>query len=425
MKGFFNQTSPTEIYHILNSIFENAIDGVIAIDRGGIVGAVNPAAAQLFGYEADEIIGENIKMLMPEPYHDEHDGYIKNYHHTGEKKIIGIGRQVKGRKKDGTIFPFRLSVSEVETEDRTFYTGFIHDVSDLQTAKEQLEQMNTQLEQLVEERTEELSKAINRLLQTNQQLIYEVAERKAAQAALKASEKKIQAAYEKEKELGELKTNFVSMASHEFRTPLTTISSSAGLLARYTLSEQQEKREKHIQRIKKSVQHLTGILNDFLSFNKLEEGKVEVNLSLFDWGNFCQEVVEEMNGMLKKEQKIETELIDNQNIKSDARLLKNVLYNLFSNAIKYSPERSTIKIKSTVQNDQLHFSVQDEGIGIPEAEQQYLFSRFFRANNATTIKGTGLGLTIVKQYLELLGGDINFESEEEKGSIFYVNLPIQ
>lgn len=427
LSKLFNQNNTSETYRLLEAIFEDAIDGIITINERGIMDAVNPAAASLFGYESEEVIGHNIKMLMPEPYHGEHDTYIDNYHRTGIKKIIGIGRKVQGLRKDGTIFPFRLSVSEVWMDERRVYTGFIHDVSDLEAAKQQLFHLNEELEQKVGARTEELSSTVNRLLDTNKQLEHEIEIRHQAEEALRVQGQKIRAAYEKEKELGELKSRFVSMASHEFRTPLSSILSSAGLIARYTLEEQQEKREKHVARIKSAVKNLTGILNDFLSLSKLEEGVVKLKLTEFSWEEFCREIQDEIKGdYIKKEQTLllnheEDDLV----LYSDKRLIKNILFNLISNAIKYSPSGSTIYCSSSVKEGMLHLSVRDEGIGIPKADQVHLFSRFFRAENVSNIQGTGLGLTIVKRYVNLLGGSIQYESEEGKGTTFFVQLPIR
>ncbi len=422
----FTNSNPNEIFALLHSVFQNATDGILVIDTRGLIEAVNPAAAVLFQYKPSEIIGKNINFLMPEPYHSKHDDYLNSYVTTGEKKIIGIGREVKGKRKDGTVFPFHLSVSEVTMSDRILFTGVIHDVSDLKIAETKLKEFNAKLESIVAERTEELSDVVNRLLSTNKQLAHEVRERKAAEKALREQEQELRKAYEKERELGELKSRFVSMASHEFRTPLSTILSSAALLSRYTQTEQQDKREKHTNRIKSAVNNLTGILNDFLSLSKLEEGKIEVNFVLFSWNEFCDEVLDEMEGLLKDGQRIEHQPVEGDiQVLLDKRILKNILYNLFSNAIKYSPEWKVIFCRNTVVNKQLIIEIEDHGMGIPEEEQQYLFTRFFRARNVDNIKGTGLGLTIVKRYVELLNGSIAFKSEEGKGTTFKVRLPIE
>lgn len=410
----------------LEAIFRDAIDGIIIIDDKGIIEALNPSAATLFGYEESEVVGKNVKVLMPSPYREEHDGYIENYHRTGEKRIIGIGREVTGLRKNGTTFPFRLSISEVHTAERKFYTGFIHDISDLKAAEEKLQQMNAYLEELVEERTEELSDVVNKLLKSNRQLEYEMKERQAAVKELEMREQEITVAYQKEKDLGRLKSRFISIASHEFRTPLTTIASSAALISKYTKTEDQAKREKHINRIKSNVQHLTGILNDFLSLSRLEEGKVEVKLEEFIWQEYCLEVIDELGGILKKDQKIQPILPTHAiRVLLDKRLVKHIVFNLLSNAIKYSPENTRIVYKTTLENGYLRIEIIDQGIGIPEQEQQHLFTRFFRATNVENIKGTGLGLTIVKRYLNLLGGKIDFKSIQNRGTTFYVWLPLQ
>lgn len=422
----FSSTDANEVFQLLEAIFEDAIDGLITIDERGLIEAVNPAAAILFGYEPDEIIGLNIKVLMPSPDRERHDAYISTYKQTGVKKIIGIGREVQGLRKNGEVFPFRLSVSEVFTERRRFFTGFIHDVSDLNAAKDQLSAMNTQLEKLVSERTESLSQVVNKLLSTNRQLEHEVEERQTAEATLLEQEQEIRIALQKEKELGELKSRFVAMASHEFRTPLTTILSSTSLLGRYIEMGQSERGVKHLERIKSAVNNLTGILNDFLSLSKLEEGKVEVTLESFDWKTFCDEVLADITPHLREGQKVDHQMeFEELTVMLDRRLVKNILYNLTSNASKYSEASSVITCRNSIEGDELVIQVIDEGIGIPQEDQQHLFTRFFRASNAINIKGTGLGLNIVRRYVNLLAGTIEFSSTPGEGSTFTVRLPIE
>jgi len=228
----------------------------------------------------------------------------------------------------------------------------------------------------------------------------------------------------KEKELGELKSRFVSMASHEFRTPLSTIQSSAALIGRYTLTEQQSQREKHTARIKSSVTTLNTILNDFLSLSKIEQGEVILKIGQVQLGNFLRETSDEIEGLLKNGQVIRT--IDETNglvIETDQGILKNILFNLLSNAIKYSGE-GVIECKALADPEKLRISVRDHGIGIPESEQKHLFRRFFRAHNATNIEGTGLGLYIVSGYVNLLKGSIDYHSEEGKGSTFTISIPL-
>lgn len=239
----------------------------------------------------------------------------------------------------------------------------------------------------------------------------------------KQAETDMQLALEKEKELNELKSRFVSMASHEFRTPLSTILSSVTLIEKYRKESEEEKRKKHIYRIKASVNNLVGILNDFLSLDKLEDGKITAQFSELSVVEIGYELTEEMQAMTKLGQKIiykheegSSEFI------SDKQILRNILINLLSNAIKYSEENKEILFTSSIANDELIFKVKDNGIGIPEKEQEHLFDRFFRASNVTNIQGTGLGLNIIKKYLDIIGGNIEFESKENVGTTFKITL---
>ncbi len=244
--------------------------------------------------------------------------------------------------------------------------------------------------------------------------------------ALKKAQSDIKESLEKERQLSELKSRFVSMASHEFRTPLTTVLSSLSLLKKYIERDgDKEKQFKHISRMRSSVHHLTSILNDFLSIDKLEEGKVEVNLQEIDIAAFLKEITEDVEGMTKDGQTILCNFTGSGIITSDKGIIRNIMHNLLSNAIKYSPENTTITLTGKLKGEQLELVVKDQGMGIPQSEQQHLFERFFRAKNALNIEGTGLGLSIIKKYVDLLGGSINLESVEGKGTECTVILPIQ
>ena len=241
---------------------------------------------------------------------------------------------------------------------------------------------------------------------------------------IKQAEEDIRKMLQKEKELNELKSRFVSMASHEFRTPLSTILSSVSLLSRYEGAEDADKRVKHISRIRSSVHNLTGILNDFLSLDRLEAGGIECNPKETDLAALLEDVADEMQAIAKPAQRIVATMEGEPVQFLDGTLLRNVLVNLVSNAIKYSAEGTEVNVHGEIVGGELNLQVRDQGIGIPEGEQLRLFQRFFRAHNATNIQGTGLGLTIVKKYLDLMGGDIAFESKEHVGSTFSIKLPL-
>lgn len=545
----------SEVVLRLNAIIETATDGIIIIDDKGRMELVNPAAAKLFGYAHEEMIGQNVNMLMPTPYSSEHDHYIHNYLTTGQKKIIGIGREVTGKRKDGACFPFRLSISEVQFQNRRIFTGIVHDLSEQKraetalrkekertqryldiantillvisqdqkvsminrkgcevlgyeeadiigknwfelviapnqqesikklfdqliqgqaesidyyeneiitqqgekrliawhnalikdeagtivstissgiditkqrAAEERIIRLNSELEERVEQRTEELAKAVNQLLETNNQLKYEVQERGTAEAALRKREQELQVSLAKEKELSELKSRFVSLASHEFRTPLSTILSSADLIEAYQKEEHQEKRIRHTSRIKSAVANLTNILNDFLSLSRLEEGKILNQPVSFDLSEFCNEALDEIQDLLKPGQSIRRK--DDLQVSTvflDKKILKNVLFNLLSNAIKYSEEGKPIDCQMITIKGELKIEITDYGIGIPEAEQQHLFTPFFRAHNVENIQGTGLGLNIVKRYIDLMKGEVTFKSASGVGTTFYVSIPLE
>jgi signal transduction histidine kinase len=226
-------------------------------------------------------------------------------------------------------------------------------------------------------------------------------------------------------ELGELKSRFVSMASHEFRTPLSTILSSAYLVAQYTDADGQSKRDKHIQRIVSSVNMLTDILNDFLSVGKIEEGKIQVRPSLIAFPVWMDAVLNELETVTKSGQKIEYQHSGDENVLLDPSLVKHIVQNLVSNAIKFSPENSTITVITNKKYESFSLEVQDQGIGIPEQDQQHLFERFFRGTNAINIQGTGLGLHIVGKYAELMNGTVKLESDIEHGTKISIHFNLE
>ncbi len=245
----------------------------------------------------------------------------------------------------------------------------------------------------------------------------------------KQNEEEIRKTLQKEIQLNELKSRFVSMASHEFRTPLGAILSSTSLIEEYltkkdaTIDFVREKTDKHIKRIKSSIGNLISILNDFLSLEKLEQGKVEIKDSIFNMPDFTKELIEEIQPTLKKGQKIiYIEKGDIKEVFLDQNTLRNIMLNLISNAIKYSPENSAIEVLTVSNKEGLEILVTDHGMGIPEDDQQHLFERFFRAKNATNVQGTGLGLNIVKRYIDLMGGEISFTTKENQGTTFTVYL---
>lgn len=389
---------------LLKAIIDNAIDGILTIDGHGIVESINPAACKLFLCTPEEVIGQNISTLMPEPYKSQHDEYIHRYQRTNEPHIIGIGREVTGLKKDGTTFPFRLGVSDVPFAGRKIYAGFIHDLSREKEAEEQLKEYAAHLEDLVEMRTYSLRETVE---------------------ALQLAKEEVSFSLVKEKELGQLKSRFVSMASHEFRTPLSAIQLSASLIEKYALPFKNENIRKHVAKIKNAVGNLTTILNDFLSLEKLEAGKVQPAFTYFDVVKLSEEITEEMQMVAKQNQNIIYQHTGTSGIINlDPNLLKNCVINLIANAIKYSGENTFIEFNTEVTGQQCIITIKDNGIGIPDTDQKHLFEAFFRAHNTGNIPGTGLGLNIVARYTSLMNGQIEFSSDINQGTLFTITFPI-
>jgi signal transduction histidine kinase len=240
------------------------------------------------------------------------------------------------------------------------------------------------------------------------------------------AEKNIKNALKKEQELNELKTKFLSMVSHEFKTPLSGILTSTMLLNKYQLSEEHLKREKHIKTIESKVHYLNNILNDFLSIERLDTSKVTYKFTTFNLSKIINEVVYNANMLLKSGQRIIIpQNSDDFILQQDEKILELILSNLIYNAVKYSPENTTVKLHIIKNGKSIIFNIIDEGIGIPANDQKFIFNRYFRAENVLNTQGTGIGLNIVQAHLENLGGSINFTSKENKGSIFTVKLPLK
>jgi signal transduction histidine kinase len=243
---------------------------------------------------------------------------------------------------------------------------------------------------------------------------------------LKVKEKTLELteSLERERNLNEMKSRFVSMASHEFRTPFATILTSISLIKAYDKPDQEEIKAKHINRICSSVKNLTEILNDFLSLAQLEKGLIQNDIEIFILPDFFKIIVEEIEGMLsKKNQLIKYEHAGIDTIENSPKILKHIVFNLLSNASKYSAEGKEIRLISAIGNNKVSITVMDQGIGIPEQDQKKLFTEFFRAGNVGNIQGTGLGLSIVKKYMELLNGHIDFKSIPGEGTTFILEFP--
>lgn len=362
------------------ALFDNAGAMIIVTDENGIIRLFNKEASASIGYAPEQVIGKHTPVL----FHDKREIDLRrkelfrefgmnveddfnvlvekarrNIHHEEEYMYV---------RKNGVSFPVQLTYTIITGE----IAGFMG-------------------------------------------IALDISERKKAENDLRK-------AFRKERELSELKSRFVSIASHEFRTPLSTVLSSSYLIEKYTTAEDQPKREKHLQRIVSAVNTLTDILNDFLSVGKIEEGKLQVRLTEFNIRELVIAIAGEMKNTLKKQQKIRYGHEGKQEVVMDTSLLKHIIMNLVSNAGKFSGEESPVEIKTKVLDDQVVLSVKDYGIGISQEDQKHLTERFFRGANAGAIQGTGLGLHIVSKYAELMNGSVECKSELGKGTEFIITF---
>ncbi|GAB3265592.1 hypothetical protein GCM10027347_33440 [Larkinella harenae] len=390
------------ITDLFSAVFANATIGIILSDHRGKMLSVSQFALKLFGYTESEMVGQTIELLVPDSIAPLHKDLRMSFNANPEVRPMGHGRDLYAKRKDGSTFPAEISLSYFHRNEELYVVAYVIDITYKKEAeralieqKNRVQQLNAELEQKVADRT-------NALMVTLHQL--------------EVSKDELSKALATERELGELKSRFVSMASHEFRTPLSAILTSADLLNRYTTTEQQDKRSRHIQRIKASVNHLNDILEEFLSVGRLEEGKIEASYSLFDLNELTNSVVNDIQGMLKTGQTIRIEQDCREKAWLDPSLVRKMLTNLLSNAIKYSGDNKPIRISLRCRDETVRIAIQDEGIGMSEEDQKHLFERFYRAKNANAIQGTGLGLHIVAQYLKLLNGTIDFQSHLNQGT---------
>lgn len=361
----------------------------LLIDTEYKVQMINQKGCDLLGYESRHIIGKNwFGNFMSMKNHD----MVSLTHQRMDKEKGLLKPYFESYLKCGNNESRLMSWTNVALRDEhqqlmgTLLAG--EDVTERKKLELRKQKYTQELEKLVEERTRELKEAL-----------------------------------EKEKGINEMKSAFVSMASHEFRTPLTSILSSTFLIKRYNEMEEYAKERRHIERIKSSVNQLTSILEDFLSIDKLERGNVSIRKETFDLKEFIVELMEDFEWMLKENQRIKYVQNGPAKVFLDKKILRNVLLNLVSNAIKYS--ETDIEIRTFVNKKVLRIDVEDKGLGIPEKEHHHLFTKFFRAKNVTHIQGVGLGLSIVKHYTALLGGTITFSSRMGEGSTFKLALPLQ
>ncbi|QDV26469.1 two-component system sensor histidine kinase NtrB [Aureliella helgolandensis] len=366
---------------LLKSILETAVDGIIVIDARGNIESVNPATERLFHFTQAELVGQNVKILMPAPYREEHDDYLENYHETGQRKILGSGREVTGQRKDGSTFPLHLAVSEINVGDRTLFAGIVRDITDLKEAQRELTELNASLDERVRQQALELQ---------------------AAQAELVRKEKFAT--------LGQISGGI----AHEIRNPLNVVKTSAYYLLNAKTPTPEKVRE-HLERIDRQVGMIDNVVTALADVSRMPDPEVRP----WEIQSLVRDVIASTNipqGMV----------IDEQlpagfpRVLVDGNQLSIVLRNLVRNALDAMPNGGTLTVVGTADEQGVTIEVRDTGSGISPDDLERITEPFF----STKPRGMGLGLAITKTILEKNRGTIRVSSELGKGTQFFVSLPI-
>ena len=403
---------------IFNILFEAIPEGIFIVDEQSNIVAANSSAEKMFGYEKGELTNKPKDILLPKRYLTTHKNQLNYFTNQINRGKNTRGLYLFGITKNDIEFPLEISLNPFTIFEKKYIMALILDMTIKRETEKKIDSITVVLEEKVKSGTAKLQKTIAKLKEVN--LNY----KKELQRRIKI-EAKINDALKKERELNELKSKFLSLVSHEFKTPLSGILTSTILLEKYQLTEQQEKRDRHLKTITNKVQYLNNILEDFISLERLDYSNENYKFTIFNLSKIINEVVYNANMHLKSGQHINiSQNTADYVLHQDEKILELTLNNIIYNAIKYSPENADIDIEVSKKANNLTFKITDKGVGIPKNDQKFIFNRYFRAENVLNIQGTGIGLNIVKTHLENLGGTISFESLENKGSVFYVELPI-
>lgn len=398
------------------ALFNFATVGIIIANSEGTITLVNRQAEDIFGYGGRELYGKQVEILLPVNKRRNHELDRQHYVNHPQVRPMGAGLNLLASRKDGSVFPVEISLSYFHSEEGLSVIAFVIDITSRKESeaillkhKEELEKITYEVRQLnagLEEEVERRTKALRQTLRE-----------------LEKSRQELQEALARERELGELKSRFVTMASHEFKTPLSTILTSATLIGKYRSAEEQPERERHLKKIQDTILNMSNLLNEFLSLGKLDEGRISARISEFELPEMIGNLVKEMQFQAGKKCIILFQPEGGKTVRLDSDLLRNIMMNLISNAIKFTNADGRILIRSINTEKELTISVEDNGIGMSAEDQEHLFERFFRGRNADNIQGTGLGLHIVQRYVQLMQGSIQFQSDLNKGTIVSLKLP--
>jgi PAS domain S-box-containing protein len=383
----------------LRAILRTAVEGIITIDERGIIESINPAGEKIFGFSAEEVIGKNVNVLMPSPYREEHDGYISNYRQTGHAKIIGIGREVFGQRKDGSIFPMDLAVSEVRLAQRRMFTGFVRDITERKRSEERL----AELAQTLAEKNKEL-----------ETIVY------VASHDLRSPLVNIQGfSRELARACELLRAHFLAEPSGDAAT--APGARGLGTENEHVTAVLTEDIPEAIDFIQAGVAKMDSLLSGFLRYSRL--GRAALRFERLNMSEMLAGIVQAMEFQIKQAG-ASVQVGRLPECVGDATQVNQVFSNLLDNALKYcSPARAcVITVAGQIEGGQALFRVSDNGIGIALEHQQKIFEIFHRLNPSAS-EGEGLGLTIAQRILERHNGRIWVQSKPGEGSTFFVSLP--
>ena len=393
----------------LSTAIEQSTITIVITDTNGVIEYVNPKFTELTHYTSEEVIGKTPAILKT--------GHTSPEEYRVMWDTINSGKEWNGiflnKKKDSKLFWESTKISPLRNPEGkiTNFVSIKEDITNRIETEKELEEYRNSLELIVVRRTKEIERI-------NKELISEIEKKEMTELLLQQS-------LEKEKELNQLKSRFISTASHEFRTPLTSILSSAELIQRYGKKWDEEKYQEHLNRITSSVEYLTELMDDVLTVSKIESGKIQLNPGKVNLFEICDKVISDFQ--LKKN--INHQLVFKYDINEkefylDQKQIQIIIQNLLSNAIKYSPDGGKIELTIESHKQEIYFSIADEGLGILDEDIPHLFEPFYRSLNAENIQGTGLGLSIIKNAVELHGGTIGVSSKLGKGTNFFITIPI-
>ena len=398
--------------------FDSLLEGICVADHSGRIIMNNYALEEIFGYDSGELLQKKIEVLIPESEREIHKQHFKSFFETPKRYNKGKGREFFGLHKNGSVLDLEIGLNFFEYNGELFGKAIISEMSLRKRKELQIKRQNKNLEKKIEKGVSQLNQLVSELERSNFMLKEEIRDRIKAEITSNL-------ALEKEKYLHSMQTKFMTIASHEFKTPLSGILTSAVLIEKYNQMQNIEKVKNHVSTIKGLVYQLNTILDDFLYFESIESEKYSFQLSRFRFCHLVNKIVKDAQPVLKENQRIElspcTKPVE---VLQDQKLLGIIIRNVLYNAIKYSPKGSTIELKINVEEEFLIIIVEDHGIGIPTEAQNYIFERFYRAKNALHIQGTGLGLNIVKRHLEKLHGSVLLESTENVGTKVILKVPI-